>query len=541
MPALERRGVGFLLQGRLLDFELHDAALHLVDFLRNRIDLDAQAGRGLVDEVDGLVGEEAITDVAVGERGGGHDGAIGDAHPVVRLVAFLEAAQDGDGALHTRFAHEDGLEAPLEGGVLLHVQAVLVEGGGAHHAQLATGKHGLEHVPRVHAALGLARPHERVQFVDEDDVEPFGAGDFLEHRLEALLELAAELGASNEGAKVERHELLVLETLGHVAAHDALGEPLGDGGLAHAGFANEHGVVLGATGQHLDDATDFLVATNDRIELALAGAFGEIARELLQRLILLLGALVGDLVRAAHQLEGVEQRLTMGTDAGEHAGAVGALGIGERQQQVLGAHVLVAERLGFTLGGIDDLREFPAERGLGVALPGVARRLLLGRRADGRDIGAHPLQHRDDDAFVLRQQGQQQMQIVDEWVAVLAGQRHGVVERLGALHGETVGIDHAVTRGNEDAGCGLPYLQGAGGRKPEAGNRRVTILQPDGNVAESHRERRQERAPRVRSPGALLHLVHRVSWCSTSNCLLHHDHLLHQRHAIHLEAIQIHA
>ena len=39
-----------------------------------------------------------------------------------------------------RLADEHLLEAALEGGVLLDVLAVLVEGGGADHAQLARGR-----------------------------------------------------------------------------------------------------------------------------------------------------------------------------------------------------------------------------------------------------------------------------------------------------------------------------------------------------------------------------------------------------------------
>jgi hypothetical protein len=122
-------GILLLLQRLALDLELHHVALHLVDLLRHRVDLDAQARCGLIDEVDRLVGEEPVADVAVGQRGSGHDRAVGDAHAVVRLVALLEPAQDRDRVLHGRLTHVDGLEAALQGGVLLDVLAVFVEGG----------------------------------------------------------------------------------------------------------------------------------------------------------------------------------------------------------------------------------------------------------------------------------------------------------------------------------------------------------------------------------------------------------------------------
>ena len=69
-------------------------------------------------------------------------------------------------------------------------------------------------------------------------------------------------------ADVEGDQPLVLQPLGDVAGHDALGQALHDGGLAHAGLADEHGVVLGAARQHLDHAPDLLVAADHRVELA---------------------------------------------------------------------------------------------------------------------------------------------------------------------------------------------------------------------------------------------------------------------------------
>ena len=128
---------------------------------------------------------------------------------------------------------------------------------------------------------------------------PCGVGDLLEHRLQPLLELAAVLRAGDERAHVERDDPLVLQPFGHVAADDALRQPFDDGGLADAGLADEHRVVLGAARQHLDDAADLLVAADHRIELALARQLGQIAAVALERLVGAFGVLVGHALRAA--------------------------------------------------------------------------------------------------------------------------------------------------------------------------------------------------------------------------------------------------
>ena len=50
--------------GFTLNFELHDAALHLIQLHGHGVQLDAELGGGLVHQVDGLVGQKPVGDVA---------------------------------------------------------------------------------------------------------------------------------------------------------------------------------------------------------------------------------------------------------------------------------------------------------------------------------------------------------------------------------------------------------------------------------------------------------------------------------------------
>ena len=279
-----RELVVLFLEGHLLDLHLHDAAAQVVELRRHGVDLRADHGAGLVDEVDGLVRQETVGDIAVGERGRGDERVVVDAHAVVDLVALFQAAEDGNGVLHRRLIDLHGLEAALKRGVLFDILAVLVERRRADAVQLAAGEHRLEQVAGVHAALGLAGADDGVQLIDEQQDAALALAHFLEHGLEPLLEFAAVLCARDQRAHVERENGLVLQPLRHVAAHDALRQPFGDGRLADARLADEHGVIFRPPRQDAQRAGDLLFPPDHGVEPPLACHRGQIAREFQERL-----------------------------------------------------------------------------------------------------------------------------------------------------------------------------------------------------------------------------------------------------------------
>ena len=103
-------------------------------------------------------------------------------------------------------------------------------------------------------------------------------------------------------------------------------------------------------------AANLLVASNDRIELAFARRFRQIARIFLQRVILILGrGAVGRAALAQSLDRGVE---SLRGDAGlrEDAGGVGSLLEGERQEQPLDRDIGVAGLLRYLLGVVEEPR-----------------------------------------------------------------------------------------------------------------------------------------------------------------------------------------
>ena len=440
LQALLGGPVGLLHEGLLLDLHLNELALGGVHLLGHGVDLDAQAAGRLIHKIDGLVGQEAVGDVAVGQLRRAHDGAVGDAHAVVNLVLLLQAAQNGDGILHRGLAYEHRLETTLQGGVLLDVLAVLVERGGADGTQLAAGERRLQHVARVQGGIAAGTGSDNgVQLIDEQDDVAVGFLHLAQHVLQAVLELAAVLRAGHHGAQVERHDLAVLQRRGHVAGHDALGQTLHDGGLAGARLADKHRVVLRAAREHLDGAANFLVAADDRVQLALASLLGEVLAKLLQGLELGLVGLGSHAGVAAQALVGRLDVLAGDARRGKDT-ASRALVLGQGDEQVLTRSVAVAQLLGDLHGIVDDLDEVLTGNGHGggAGLLGHLGNLVGHVLGQPDRVGADALHDGGEVVLVGIEQRLQQMNGLDDSRIGLASHAHGVLEGLLRRHRQFV-------------------------------------------------------------------------------------------------------
>jgi hypothetical protein len=349
---------------------------------------------------------------------------------VVCLVLVADALQDLDRVRERGLVDLDRLEAALECGVLLDVLAVLVDRGGADGLQLAAGEHRLEDRCGVDRAFGGAGTDEGVDLVDEQQDVAAGL-DLLEHLLQALLEVTAVAGSGDERTEVERVELLVGERVGHVVVDDLLGEALDDRGLADAGLADQHRVVLGAAREDLHDPLELAGASDHRVELALARCLGEVAAELVEDLavaaLLVVAALAGTDAGAGGRLlaataaggarralvagEQLDDLLThprqVGAELDEHlCGDAFALA-DQAEEDVLGADVVVAELERFTQGEFEHLLRARREGDVAGRRRAALADDLLDLAAHGFERDAEALEGLGSDAFALVDQAQE--------------------------------------------------------------------------------------------------------------------------------------
>ena len=223
----------------------------------------------------------------------------------------------------------------------------------------AAGKGRLEHVAGVDSPFCGSGSDQGMQLVDEENDLAVGLFDLAQDGLEAIFKFAAELGSGEHRSQVKRDDALVAQDVRDVAEEDAACEALDDGCFAHAGLADEHRVVLRAAAQHLDDATNLLVAPDDGVELATAA--GELRSGSLgvffESLELAFGVLVGDALRTADGSQRLKDGIMRGAGGEQSIDGRVAFFAREAEEQMLGGDVLILEVGRLFEGLLDGLAE----------------------------------------------------------------------------------------------------------------------------------------------------------------------------------------
>ena len=351
------------------------------------------------------------------------------------LIALFQSPEDRDRILYGGLLDHDRLEPPFEGRILFDVFPVFIQGRGAHTAQLAPGQGGFQHVRGIHGAFRRPGADDGMDLIDEEDDLPFGRGDLLQNRLEALLELPAVLRAGDQGADIKTDDLLVFEVFRHIAVDDPLGQSLDDRRLADARFPDQDRVVLRPPGEDLHDPPDLLVPPDHGIEGTVFGKLVKIAGISFQCLVFLLRVGIGHPLVAPDLHEDLEYRIFRDSLGAEYLCRRPLFFIGYGHEHMLRADILIREARRLGQGGIEDFVQSRGHIGLPTGHSFDLRNFSQGLSdlcLDTVGIGAELFDDFRDDALRLFQKRDKKMLHIKRLVSLLAGQRLRVL--YGFLH-----------------------------------------------------------------------------------------------------------
>ena len=94
--------------------------------------------------------------------------------------------------------------------------------------------------------------------------------------LEPFLKVAPVLRARHKAGHIQRQQPSALEHPGHLVGGNALRQPFGQRGLAHARLPHKAGVVLLAAAQNFHHPIQLLFPAEDRVQLTIGGAAGQV-------------------------------------------------------------------------------------------------------------------------------------------------------------------------------------------------------------------------------------------------------------------------
>ena len=244
---------------------------------------DPDAGTGRIQHADGLVGKLPSRDVTVGQAYGIDDRFVQDPHAMVLLQGADQAAEHFGGIGLSGLLDLDDLKASREGGVLFEVLLVFGPGRGGDRPQLAARQGGFQQIGGITASRLPPGADHGVRLVNEQDHGRGRRLDFVDDRLEPVLELALNPRPGLQQAQVQRPQGHGLQRRGHVAGGDSQREAFDHGGLAHPRLAGQDRIVLPAACQDIDDLADFRIAAQDGIDVPVAGPGRQIDGVLVER------------------------------------------------------------------------------------------------------------------------------------------------------------------------------------------------------------------------------------------------------------------
>ncbi len=136
----------FFLQCRLFHDEVHLLAFQLIELGGLTLHLELEPARGFVDQVDRLIGEEAIGDVTRAQCHRREECFVADAYPVMDFVLLFDPTEDAERVLGCRLKDGYRLESSFERGVFLDVLTVLFDRRRSDGVELPTCERGLEEI-----------------------------------------------------------------------------------------------------------------------------------------------------------------------------------------------------------------------------------------------------------------------------------------------------------------------------------------------------------------------------------------------------------
>mmetsp|Transcript_1099 Transcript_1099/g.1640 ORF Transcript_1099/g.1640 Transcript_1099/m.1640 type:complete len:277 (-) Transcript_1099:539-1369(-) len=242
------------------------------------------------------------------KRRRGQQRIITNPNTMMELIPGLQSTQNTNCIFRTWLINHNLLKATFESLVLLNVLSVFINRRCTNAPKFTPRQSRLQQVRRIHRSLCRTRTHDCVHLVNEQHNLPITVLHLLQHSLETLLKLPPHTRSSDERTHIQPNKpTRRLQQIRHIARHHSLRNSLRNRRLPHTRITNQHRIILRPSTQNLNRSSNFIVASNDRVEFALFGLFCEVNAVFVQSVVHVFGGAGGGRSASfADGLDGVE-------------------------------------------------------------------------------------------------------------------------------------------------------------------------------------------------------------------------------------------
>ena len=284
-------------------FELDNATIKFIHLLRFAVQLHFDTAGRFVDQINRFIRQEAVGNITVAQLCCGNDSRVGNIDTVVDFITLLQTTQNSNGIFYTWLANQYFLEAAFKCSVFFNVLTVFVQGGCTDTVQFAARQSRFQHIARIHCAVGFTCTNQSMDFVNENQSVAIVFSQVVQHAFQAFFKFAAVFRAGNQSRQVQNQKAFVTQGFRYFAVDDTLCQTFNNSSFTHTRLTNQHRVVFGTALQYLNRTTNFIITTDNRVELTVTGALSQIKCVFFQSIALVFGIRIVHVLSSSYRID----------------------------------------------------------------------------------------------------------------------------------------------------------------------------------------------------------------------------------------------
>ena len=142
-----------------------------------------------------------------------------------------------------------------------------------------------------------------MDFVDENQCIAIVFSQVVQNAFQAFFKFATVFRAGNQSRQVQNQKAFVTQGFRYFAVNNALRQAFNNSGFTHTRLTNQHRVVFGTALQYLNGTTNFIITTDNGVELTVSGALSQVECVFFQSIALVFSIRIVHVLSSSYRID----------------------------------------------------------------------------------------------------------------------------------------------------------------------------------------------------------------------------------------------